>query len=106
MVMYRNRQTEAIELAPGEIRDVGIQFDAPASIQQYAWTEGTYRLQSDGLDDTALREPEVEDPFDFTLAHTEVGWIHQWSHANDEMWVRLNDPDNAVGIPVPWQVAV
>jgi hypothetical protein len=89
-------------LESGESCLTGIQFAEPHGVGQYAWRAAPCTFDLFAL----VRRGPVAEHVDlgttFTIRPTRyaVAEIARWSHAPDAVWRSLNDPDNAVGIPL------
>ncbi|MET0163866.1 MAG: hypothetical protein ABW318_02530, partial [Vicinamibacterales bacterium] len=88
-----------LAFAPKSDQVVGIQFVGPPSIVHYQWSEGLYTCEltgqlADGRPDDVLARCEI-----LVTAENAKDLIY-WGRAGAAQWEALNDPDNAVGIPV------
>ena len=89
-------------LSPNSTDQVGMQFRGSFMGGEYSWTPGPYRFDIYGWVDRDPAEggANLAHAFQTSISNTHVRELERWRNADDSMWRDLNDPDNAVGIPV------
>jgi hypothetical protein len=100
IVMLPDSPPEPITLSRDESRIVGIQFSAPPSIGAYSWSTGTYRLAFRGWLSDAGGAPDFESCVRLDVDPLIASWWRQWTRASEQEWRALDDPHNAVAIPL------
>jgi hypothetical protein len=88
-----------LALPPKSDQLIGIQFVGPPSIVHYEWSEGLYNCElmgqlADGRPADVLARCEI------MVTAENVKDLIYWGRAGAAQWEALNDPNDAVGIPV------
>jgi hypothetical protein len=91
-----------LELGPGESRLLGVQFIGPHLDWKLLWSAGEYEFDISGWVNRKPREPEADlrTRFRAEISPGESQELNRWAEAPNSVWKLLNDPHNAVGIPV------
>lgn len=101
-VMQRHTEAQPVKLHPSSDRALGIQFRVETPSPETGWPAGTYGLRWYAWlsDDEWSARPDWTQSYQFTIDSQVERQIRQWAHASDDMWRSLNDPHNAVAIPL------
>jgi hypothetical protein len=101
-VMYKTGDAAPVTLQDGEEREMGIQFVGPEAMPDYLWPTGEYQLLLQGWlrEPTAESEPAIQGVYHFEITPYEANGLTYWRQASEHDWVLLNDPHDAVGIPL------
>lgn len=101
-VQEKTADAGPLELGPGESRLLGVQFIGPRLDWKLMWPAGEYEFDILGWINREPREPEADlrTRFQVGISHWESQELNRWAEAPDSAWKGLNDPHNAVGIPV------
>ena len=106
MLMREISVAQPIELPPTDGEWLGIQFVGPGSIREYAWPDGRYDLDVWGWlsPEARARRPDVTTRCEIEVSVSDAGQLRFWTVATDDVWDSVDDPDNAVAVPVPLTV--
>ena len=101
-VQHKIADAEPFDLAPGQELKTGIQFAGPDSLPDYLWPLGTYDFELVGslADPSGESAPAAQGSYNFEVTPYSANGLRYWRNASEHDWVRLNDPHNAVGIPL------
>jgi hypothetical protein len=101
-VMEVSAAAEPMELAPGISRFVGVQFKGPRLEWPLQWPAGTYDFDILGWVNRNPREHDADlrTRFSAVVSGRDALDLDGWARAPDAAWRRLDDPHNAVAIPV------
>ena len=102
LVQVKTADAGPLKLGPGESQLLGVQFIGPRLDWKLLWPVGEYQVDILGWVNREPREPEADlrTSFQVKLSPWESRSLNGWATAPDAVWERLNDPHNAVGIPV------
>lgn len=92
-----------IDLAPGETKELGIQFQGPLFGGGDTWPIGGYAFELLGWAHgrTAQEKASIVTEFQATLSPSDAAWLRRWQNAKSSAWDDPGITDRAVGIPVP-----
>lgn len=78
-----------------------IQFEGDEAIRD-RWVAGSYEFEMIGWVNRKHRGESVNlrTVFHINISKNEARWLNHWETASEETWRQLNDPDNAVGVPI------
>src|SRR4029450_6756366 len=81
---------------------LGVQFIGPHLDWKLLWSAGEYEFDISGWVNRKPREPEADlrTRFRAEISPGESQELNRWAEAPNSVWKLLNDPHNAVGIPV------
>ena len=81
---------------------LGVQFVGPRLDWELQWPAGEYELDILGWINKGPREPEADlrTKFQVEINSWESRELTLWAEAPESKWEWLNDPHNAVAIPV------
>ena len=101
-VMVKTADATTIELNPDEGRMLGVQFIGPHRKWEDLWRKGVYEFDLLGWvnKQTAAAKPDLRTRFRATIGDLELQYLSTWAFASDSWWEQLNDPHNAVAIPL------
>jgi TIR domain len=101
-IQVKSADAGPLELGPEESRLLGVQFIGPRLDWKLMWPPGEYEFDILGWVNRQPREPEADlrTRFQAKISPWESQELNRWADALDSAWKRLNDPHNAVGIPV------
>jgi hypothetical protein len=101
-VQEKTADAGPLELGPGESQLLGVQFVGPRLDWKLLWSVGEYECDILGWVNREPREPEADlrTRFRVKMSPWELQEINRWAEAPDSAWKWLNDPHNAVGVPV------
>lgn len=93
---------QPVSLQGGESRLIGVQFARSPLQNRFRWRAGSYEIRFFGLVDRGRIAEHFDLGASFTirLQERDIHQIDGWSTAGDAVWAEVNDPHNAVGIPV------
>lgn len=101
MVHRRIGDAQPLALPPRCDRQIGIQFVGPPSIAHYRWPQGHYRFVMNGwLTGSRGTPADVVTRREIAVRPWDARNLTYWAAAGPDQWKALDDPDNAVGIPV------
>jgi TIR domain len=101
-VMEKTADAAAIELGPEASRMLGVQFLGPRLSWELQWPVGQYEIDILGWVNRGPREPaaDLRTRFKVQVSFQDWQWLNVWAGAPEAAWEQLNDPHNAVAIPV------
>ena len=91
-----------IELPPGEIRELGVQFQGPLGGGEL-WPMGDYAFSLLGwaYDRPPGEKANLITEFHATLSAPDAAWLRHWQNIDRSAWDDPGITDRAVGIPFP-----
>ena len=92
-----------IELAPGETKELGIQFQGPLFGGGELWPMGDYafELLGWGHGRTSQEKANLVTEFRAALSAPDAAWLRHWQNIESSAWDDPQITDRAVGIPFP-----
>jgi hypothetical protein len=101
-VMVKTTDAAALELGSEDSRLLGVQFVGPRLNWEFLWAEGEYEFDILGWVNREVRESEADlrTKFRVMIKPWESQALNFWAEAPNLAWQRLNDPHNAVAIPL------
>jgi hypothetical protein len=95
--------TARIELAPGDTKKLGIQFQGPLFGSGELWPMGDYAFELLGWahDRTSQEKANLITAFRATLSADDAAWLRDWQNVDSRAWDDPRITDRAVGIPLP-----
>jgi len=101
-IMVKTADAATIELEGEESRLLGVQFIGPHRDWKDLWKQGGYEFDILGWVNTEARDakPDLKTKFRVVINPEEHRWLNYWARASDLEWKQLNDPHNAVAIPL------
>lgn len=101
-VMEKTADAATLELGPEASRMLGAQFVGPRLAWELQWPAGQYEFDILGWVNRGPREPEADlrTRFKVEISPQESQWLNFWAEAPESAWERLQDPHNAVAIPL------
>ena len=81
---------------------LGVQFRGPRLEWPLQWPAGQYDFDLLGWADCNPREHDanLRTRFSAVITTDDLRWLNVWATAPDAKWRRLNDPHNAVAVPI------
>lgn len=101
-VMDKDSDPQPLTIGAHATRRLGIQFLAPASVRDYDWPIGTYQFGLLGWTSAgpAALPPDFARRYAIAVNAQVSRDIRRCATAPEEWWAALNDPHDAVGVPV------
>ena len=101
-VMEVSSAADPLELAPASSCMLGVQFRGPRLEWPLQWPAGEYDFELLGWADCNPREHDanLRTRFSAVITTDDLRWLNVWATAPDAEWRRLNDPHNAVAVPI------
>jgi hypothetical protein len=101
-VMQRSGSPTPLTMSPRSEQTIGIQFSAASSVDDYDWPTGEYRFDLLGwvssLSDA--QRPDFARRYPVLVDERASSSVREWATAPEKKWAHLNDPHNAIAIPV------
>jgi hypothetical protein len=101
-MMIKNADPQTLELSSGGSRLMGIQFVSAPLDHHLQWPVGRYQFQFRGWVNHQPRGHDIDliTQFDLEIGRPDADWLNFWARAGDAQWRDLNDPHDAVAIPL------
>lgn len=101
-VMQKTGDARPVQLDASEELRTGIQFVGPPSLPDYLWPTGVYELELIGWRSKPSdhSKPAIQGAHRFEVTPDLANGLTYWRKASERDWELLNDPHDAVGIPL------